>query len=150
FGTRLKRFPFELDAGRFQDADGSLSDFGPDAVARDESNAMSHNLAFSSRAVLVEVLGLSRRLTASLGRVLGLEEVFEFRHELVHVLEIQVYRGKPHVSHFVVAAQAIHDEFAHFTGFSFTLGRFYDEGLGFVHNLFELADGNGPLLTGAQ
>jgi hypothetical protein len=41
-GTGGKSLPFELHAGRFQDANGGVRNFRTNAVARDESNFMRH------------------------------------------------------------------------------------------------------------
>ena len=41
-GARLKNFPFELEAGRFQNANRGLGDFRANAVAGDESDLVSH------------------------------------------------------------------------------------------------------------
>ena len=46
--------------------------------------------------------------------------------------------------------QAIHNELAQLAGLALALRRIQDEGLGFVDNLLHLADGNWPLLAGAQ
>src|SRR5580765_11886 len=41
-GSGHERFPLELDASGFENADGCLGDLRPNAVARDESDAMGH------------------------------------------------------------------------------------------------------------
>ena len=51
-GAYLKRFPLELEPGGFQDAHGRLGDFGPDAVARDKRDLVSHSGSVSCGADL--------------------------------------------------------------------------------------------------
>ena len=80
----------------------------------------------------------------------GFEQVLQFRHEFLHVFEIEINGGEPHVCHLVVAPKAIHNQLADFTGFTLALGGFDDEGFGFIDDLFELADRYRSLLAGAH
>ena len=41
-GARLKNFPLELHAGRFQNAHGGLGNFGANAVAGNKCDLVSH------------------------------------------------------------------------------------------------------------
>src|SRR5208337_158683 len=84
------------------------------------------------------------------GGVLGLEQVLQFGHEFLHVFEVEIDGRKPYISDFVVAAETVHDQLADFAGLAFTLGGLNDEGLGFIDDLFEFADGHGALLAGAH
>ena len=53
----------------------------------------------------------------------GLEQVLQFGHELLDIFEIEVDRGEADVCHFVIAPQAVHDQFADFAGLAFAFGR---------------------------
>src|ERR1700687_1640973 len=80
----------------------------------------------------------------------GFQQVFQLGHEFLDVFKIEIDRGESYIRDFVVAAQAVHDEFADFAGFALALGGLDDESLGFVDDLLELADGYGALLAGAH
>ena len=80
----------------------------------------------------------------------GFQQVFELGHEFLDVFEVEIDGCKPDIRDFVVAAQAVHDELADFTGFALALGGLDDEGLGFIDDLLELADGYGALLACAH
>src|SRR5216684_2499252 len=80
----------------------------------------------------------------------GFQQIFKLGHEFLHVFEVQIDGCEPYIRDFVVAAEAVHDELADFAGFALTLGGLDDEGLGFIHDLLELADGYRALLAGAH
>src|ERR1700693_770703 len=77
-------------------------------------------------------------------------EMPQLVHEFFHIFKIQIYRSEADVGDFVVAAQAIHDEFAEFAGLALAFLRIDDKGFGLVHNLLELADWHRPFLTCTQ
>src|SRR5450631_3571797 len=91
-----------------------------------------------------------------LGRVLlflfacGFEQVLQLRHEFLHVFEIEIDGGEPYVRDLVITAQAVHDELTDFAGLALALGGLDDEGLGFIDDLLEFADGYRALLAGAH
>src|SRR5581483_8456389 len=58
--------------------------------------------------------------------------------------------SKPHISDFVIAAQAAHDQLADFARLALALGRLDDEPLGFVDDLLQLADRNRTFFAGAK
>src|ERR1039458_2460324 len=140
FGAGGEAFPFEFDAGGFEYANRGLDDFGADAVAGDEGY-------FVDRKTL---WGFNCPFAVGLDRLFCLQQILQFRHELLDVFEVEIDGGKPYIRDFVIAAQAVHDELADFAGLALALGRLNDEGLGFIDDLFQLADGNGPLLAGAH
>src|SRR6266481_4042987 len=80
----------------------------------------------------------------------GFQQVFELGHEFLHVLKVEIDGGESYIRDFVVAAEAVHDEFADFTGFALALSGLDDEALGFVDDLLEFADGHGALFAGAH
>ena len=80
----------------------------------------------------------------------GFQQVFQFGHEFLYVFEVEIDGCESYIRDFVVAAQAVHDQLADFAGFSLALGGLDDESLGFIDDLFELADGHGTLLAGAH
>src|SRR5580704_808937 len=81
---------------------------------------------------------------------LGFYQVSQLVHEFFDIFEIQVDRGETDIGYLVVAPQAIHDELTEFAGLALALLRLDDEGFGFIDDLLEFADGDGPLLAGAQ
>src|ERR1035438_1233334 len=85
-----------------------------------------------------------------LGCILGLQQIFQFGHELSDILEIEIDGSEAHVGDFVVAAETVHDELANLTGLALAFGGFDDEGFGLIHNLLELADGDRTLFAGAH
>jgi hypothetical protein len=80
----------------------------------------------------------------------GFQQVFQLGHEFLDIFEVKVHGCEPYVRDLIVAAQAVHDELANFTGFALALGGLDDEGLGFIDDLLESADGHGALLAGAH
>src|SRR5450631_1628901 len=102
--------------------------------------------------VLITRFGFALRF----GRVLlflfacGFEQVLQFRHEFLHVFEVEIDGGEPYVRDLVITAQAVHDELTDFAGLALALGGLDDEGLGFIDDLLEFADGYRALLTGAH
>src|ERR1039457_2850522 len=84
-------------------------------------------------------LTLGQNLSANLRRLLALDQIFQLFEEFFYVLEVEVDRGKTNVGHFVVAAQAVHDEFAQFAGLALPLCRLKHKSFSFIHNLFQLA-----------
>src|SRR4029077_12038981 len=78
------------------------------------------------------------------------QQAFQFRHEFLHILEIQINRGEPDVRDFVEFLDTIHQELADLAGLALALGRFMDKALYFVHQRLELCRGHGPLLARLQ
>ena len=116
-GAGCERFPFELDSGRLQDANGSAGHFRSNAIAGNQSDFVSHGCAPLTRAG-----GLPLTCGASCLPSLCLEQVLQLGHEFLDVFEIEINRGEAHVRHLVEAAQAKHDEFADLAGLAFAFG----------------------------
>src|SRR5208337_4091788 len=83
-------------------------------------------------------------------RVLGLEQVLQFGHELLYVFEVEIDGGKPDVRDFIVAAETVHDELADLAGLALALGGLDDEGLRLIDDLLQLADRHRTLLACAH
>jgi len=79
-----------------------------------------------------------------------LQQIFQFGHEFLHVFEVEIDRGEPYVSDLIVAAQTVHDELADFAGFALPFGGLDDEGLRFIDDLLELADGHRTFFASAH
>jgi hypothetical protein len=149
-------FPFKLDASGFEYANRGLDHFGADAIAGNESDFMCHRLLRAAlagqprAAVPTQIKSGLCGFAFWFGRVFRFQEVFEFRHEFLNVFEVEIDGCESDIRDFVVAAEAVHDQFADFAGFALTLGGLDDEGLGFIHDLLELADRHRAFLAGAH
>src|SRR5208283_2221118 len=164
FSAGGKAFPFELDAGGFHHANRGLDDFGADTVAGDEGYFVCHKertmigssghlnpprICFSmARSPDHPITRFSFALRFS--RVLGLEQVLQFGHELLYVFEVEIDGGKPDVRDFIVAAETVHDELADLAGLALALGGLDDEGLRLIDDLLQLADRHRTLLACAH
>src|ERR1700674_2397304 len=80
----------------------------------------------------------------------GFQQVFQFRHEFLDVLEVEIDRCESYIRDFVVAAQAVHDKLADFAGFALALRGFDNKGFGFIDDLLEPADRYRALFAGAH
>ena len=85
-----------------------------------------------------------------LRNVPGFEQIFQFGHKLLYVLEVEVHGGESYVGDFVVPAEAVHDQFADFAGLALSFGGFDHEGFCLVHDLLEFTDRYRTLFTGAH
>src|SRR6202041_3109599 len=121
-GPSHEGFPFKLDPRGFEDAHGRLRYFGADAIAGDESDLVCHVFTLRSNVSTTRST-LRCRLAANL-RLFRLEQVFQLSHEFLYILEVEIHRREADVSHFVIAAQTIHDQLAKFAGFALALRRF--------------------------
>src|SRR5580658_1082121 len=79
-----------------------------------------------------------------------LQQIFQFGHEFLDIFEVEIDGGEPYIRDLIVAAQAVHDQLADFAGLTLALSGLDDEGLGFIDDLLEPADGHGSLLAGAH
>ena len=161
FGSRLKAFPFELQARGLENAHRRSGHFRPDAIAGNQCDLVCHVVQFSvPPAICSDIDICSWSAADSLGlatfwperRALSLvfSQLLQLRHELLDVLEIEIDGGKPDVGDFVVAPQPVHDQFPDFAGLAFPLRRLDHEAFGLVDDLLQLADRHRPLLAGPQ
>jgi hypothetical protein len=75
------------------------------------------------------------------------EEILEFGHEFLDILEIHIDTGEADVSDLIELFEAMHDHFADLGGGEFAFGGFVDHAFDFVDDGFEFGCGNGALFT---
>src|SRR5579863_1537197 len=78
-------------------------------------------LSGNTQDACYKLLRFHRALRSNLRNFFRPEEVLQLRHKFLHIFEVEINRGKSHVSNFVIAAQPIHNQFADFTGLAFAL-----------------------------
>ena len=76
-----------------------------------------------------------------------LEEILEFGHEFLDILEIHIDTGEADVSDLIELFEAMHDHFADLGGGQFAFGGFVNHAFDFVDDGFEFGCGNGALFT---
>src|SRR5215469_6959850 len=78
------------------------------------------------------------------------EEILQFGHEFLHILEIHVDASEADVGHFVELFQPMHDHFADLRGGQFPLGGVVHHAFDFIHDGLKLRCGHGSFFAGLQ
>src|SRR6202165_4524023 len=79
-----------------------------------------------------------------------LDQILQFAHELLHILEVHVHRSKSHVRDLIQLLQPVHDHFADFRGGQFAFGGLLHHALDFIHDCFQLGGGHGTFFARFQ
>src|SRR5713226_591436 len=101
--------------------------------------------------VFISVLSISEG-GISLGSLLGpiLQQIFQLRHELLHVLEIHVDGCEPHIGHFIQLFQPLHDQFSDLRGGQLAFRGVVYHAFDFVHDSFEFGRRHRSLLASLE
>src|SRR5690242_8376787 len=78
------------------------------------------------------------------------QELLQLFLELADILKVPVNAGKANIGHRIQRLQATHDQLADFGRRALSLVRFGDEAFHLVHQLFQFAGRDRPLLAGVQ
>src|ERR1700682_3884260 len=79
-----------------------------------------------------------------------LEQILQFAHELLHILEVHIHRSKSHVRDLIQLLQPVHDNFADFRGGQLAFGGLLHHTLDFIHDCFQLGSGHWPFFARFQ